>query len=54
VGLELTEGLKRWEVLSGVLAGTMRNDRDWNTIAQAAPFDVLATGIRDGARGDGS
>jgi hypothetical protein len=35
VGLELTEGLKRWDALSDVLAGTIRNDKDWNTIAQA-------------------
>lgn len=35
VGLELREGLARWEAVSDVLAGTMRSDDDWNTIAKA-------------------
>jgi hypothetical protein len=35
VGLELREGLARWDALSDVLAGTIRDDADWTTIAQA-------------------
>lgn len=35
IGLELGEGLQQWRDLSDTLAGTVRDDKEWVTIAQA-------------------